>query len=221
MAVSSTGIPLSTLRRFARPAGKVAVAGPERCELCSQPAPAEHRHLLEVAARELRCVCQPCSILFDSQAASQGRYRLVGDRRLFLADFELDDVDWEGLRIPVGIAFLLFSTPAERMAAFYPGPMGPTESLLELSTWQTLERRNPILAGPQPDVEALLVNRARGARQHFLVPIDDCFRLIGLIRTHWRGFGGGPEVWEQIERFFAALVTRSRAVSRQGSASAS
>jgi hypothetical protein len=51
-------------------------------------------------------------------------------------------------------------------------------------------------------VEALLVNRARGTRQHFLVPIDDCYRLAGLIRTRWRGLSGGEEVWKEIDRFF-------------------
>ena len=58
----------------------------------------------------------------------------------------------------------------------------------------------------EPDVEALLVNRARGAREHWLVPIDDCYSLVGLIRTRWRGLTGGREVWEQID----ALLRRAR-----------
>ena len=52
----------------------------------------------------------------------------------------------------------------------------------------------------QPDVEALLVSRAREMREHWLVPIDDCYELVGLIRSRWRGFGGGEEVWEAIGR---------------------
>jgi hypothetical protein len=62
----------------------------------------------------------------------------------------------------------------------------------------------------EPDVEALLVNRARSARQHFLVPIEDCFRLAGLIRTRWRGLSGGKEVWEEIEGFYEALAGRAK-----------
>jgi hypothetical protein len=65
------------------------------------------------------------------------------------------------------------------------------------------------------DVEALLVNRVRGAREHFLVPIDECYRLIGLIRTHWRGLSGGREVWEELARFFEQLRERSRTVARE------
>ena len=61
--------------------------------------------------------------------------------------------------------------------------MGATESLLELDAWRELEAANPVLATLEPDVEALLVNRARGARRHWIVPIDDCYALVGLIRT--------------------------------------
>ena len=57
----------------------------------------------------------------------------------------------------------------------------------------------------EPDVEALLVNRTRGAREHWLVPVDRCYELVGLIRTHWSGFGGGSEVWEQVDAFFDRL----------------
>jgi hypothetical protein len=89
--------------------------------------------------------------------------------------------------------------------AFYPSPMGATESHLELSAWTELEAANPVLATLEPDVEALLVNRARGARRQWLVPIDDCYRLVAVIRTRWRGFTGGREVWQELERFFEDL----------------
>src|SRR5919205_1661637 len=211
----------SSLRRFAqeeseKTAKEAAEAAQERCELCSEPIPPEHRHLLNVSTREIMCACQACSILFDREAASEGRYRLIPDRRLFLEDFEMSDAQWENLRIPVDMAFFFYSTPSERVVAFYPSPMGPTESLLMLSAWEELERSNRVLGGMERDVEALLVNRVRGAREHFLVPIDECYRLVGLIRTRWRGLTGGREVWEEIERFFESLDARSRTVSRRG-----
>jgi hypothetical protein len=59
-------------------------------------------------------------------------------------------------------------------------------------------------------VEALLVNRARGTRRQWLVPIDDCYRLVAVIRTRWRGFTGGKEVWLELERFFDDLDRRAR-----------
>jgi hypothetical protein len=209
----------SSLRRFAEEesekAAKVAAeAAREHCDLCGEPIPTEHRHLLEVSTREMICACRPCSILFDRKAASEGRYRLVPDRRLFLEDFEMSDAQWDSLRVPVDMAFFFYSTPAERVVAFYPSPMGPTESLLKLSAWEELERCNPILKGMERDVEAVLVNRVRGAREHFLVPMDECYSLVGLIRTNWRGLSGGREVWEKIGRFFEELRERSKTAGR-------
>ena len=66
---------------------------------------------------------------------------------------------------------------------------------------------------------ALLVNRVghvRGAApaEYYLVPIDECYKLVGLIRTHWRGLSGGTEVWREIGAFFAALKNESRFRSR-------
>jgi hypothetical protein len=210
----------SSLRRFAaeeseKAARAAAEAAQEHCDLCGEPIPPEHRHLLEVSTREMMCACRPCSILFDRSAASEGRYRLVPDRRLFLEDFEMDDVQWESLRVPVDMAFFFYNTPAERVVAFYPSPMGPTESLLTLSAWEELETHNPILREMERDVEALLVNRVRGAREHFLVPIAECYGLVGLIRTNWRGLSGGREVWEKIEQFFGELRRRSRTAERK------
>jgi hypothetical protein len=168
----------------------------ERCDLCAAPIAAEHRHLLEPERRELLCACRACALLFDRG----GRYRLVPTRRVRLDDVELTDEMWEELGLPVDIAFFLRSSAEDRVQAYYPSPVGATESLLtlDLDVLHTLE----------PDVEALLVDRHLGAREHWIVPIDDCFRLVGLIRTHWQGLTGGKAVWAEIVRFFEGLEER-------------
>jgi hypothetical protein len=66
----------------------------------------------------------------------------------------------------------------------------------------------------EADVTALLVNRVGHARgsapaEYYLVPIDECYKLVGLIRTHWRGLSGGTEVWREITTFFTALKKKS------------
>jgi hypothetical protein len=190
-----------------------AATGPEleQCELCGEPIAAEHRHLLDLENRQVLCACRACTLLFDRRAAGGGHFRLVPDRRLRIDDFELDDVRWADLRIPVEMAYLFHSSTERRVVAYYPSPAGPTESLLELDAWEQIERDNPVLRSLEPDVEALLVNRARGARRHFVAPIDDCYRLVGLIRANWRGLSGGREVWEQIDGFFEDLASRSKA----------
>ena len=202
----------SALQRLALRGRQTAQAELELCEFCSEPIPAEHRHLLEVTKREVICVCVACSILFDREAASLGKFRLIPDRRFFLQDFRMDDVQWESLRIPVGLAYFFYSTPAQKVLAYYPSPMGATESLLGLEAWDGLVRDNPMLSEMAPDVEALLVNRARGAGEHFLVPMDECFRLVGILRMSWRGFTGGQQVWEEIGRFFQQLQARSKII---------
>ncbi|GAC1527749.1 MAG: DUF5947 family protein [Thermoleophilaceae bacterium] len=200
----------SRLRQVARRAASEQQAAAERCELCGEPIASEHRHLLDLRNRELMCACRACRILFDSGAAGGGHFRLVPDRRLELTDFELDDVTWEELRIPVDLAFFFHDSGAGRVMAYYPSPAGPTESLLELDAWEQIERANPLLGTLEPDVEALLVNRARGARSYFVVPIEDCYAVVGLIRTRWRGLTGGRELWEEIESFFGRLSGRSK-----------
>src|SRR5258705_469491 len=69
------------------------------------------------------------------------------------------------------------------------------------------------LAELEMDVEALLVNRVRGARGHWLVPLDECYALVGVIRTRWRGLSGGSEVWQEIDRFFGELDGRARSTT--------
>jgi hypothetical protein len=189
---------LASLRRFARPR-----AVQERCELCDTRLAVEHAHLVELASRGLVCVCDACALLFDGQGAA--KYRRVPRRVLFLPDFRLPDAAWESLHLPIDLAFFLHSTPAGRVISLYPSPAGATESLVPLDAWQTLMEDNPILRDFQPDVEALLVNRTKAARECYRVGIDECYRLVGLIRTHWRGLSGGTAVWDEIHRFFANL----------------
>jgi Family of unknown function (DUF5947) len=194
--------------RLARETAVEAEQQLERCDLCGEPIPAQHRHLLDLRSRELMCACQACRLLFERPAAGGGgaHYRLVPDRRRELEDFVMDDAAWARLRVPVDMAFFFHSSEAGRVQAYYPGPMGATESLLELGAWHELVRDNPVLETLEPDVEALLVNRARGARLHLIVPIDDCYRLAGLIRTHWRGLTGGEKVWKGIDGFFEEVA---------------
>lgn len=200
--------PFQALRQLARTASSSAE---EQCELCGEPIPAEHRHLMDLSTRELLCACRACVILFDRSAAGGGMRRLVPNRYRYLPDFEMSDAQWESLRIPVSMAFVVYSEAAGRAVAYYPSPIGPTESLLTLDTWEDLERRNPVLHRMEPDVEALLVNRTRAARDYFLVPVDECYKLVGLIRAYWRGLSGGKAVWQEVDRFFTSLKKRSGA----------
>jgi hypothetical protein len=195
---------LAALRRYVRPRAAVAR---ERCALCEAELAGDHSHLIEPASRRLVCACEACAILFSGQSA--GRYRRVPRRIQYLPDFRLTDAAWDGLGVPIDLAFFLRSTPAEGVVAIYPGPAGATESLVSNEAWMAMAVDNPVLLDLEPDVEALLVNRLRGAGDAYRMGIDECYRLVGVIRTKWRGLSGGQEVWDEIGRHFSGLKERS------------
>lgn len=129
----------------------------------------------------------------------------------------MTDAQWDSLMIPIRLAFFFYSTPDNRVVALYPSPAGPTESLLGLESWNEIVGDNPALENMEPDVEALLVNRVGRDRgqaepEYYLVPVDECYKLVGLIRAHWRGLSGGTEVWESIRQFFESLNKRSNSI---------
>jgi hypothetical protein len=180
--------------------------------MCSKELAAGHQHLLDPLRRKLICACDACAILFSSQG--QTKYKRVPRRIRFLADFRMTDGQWDGLMMPINMAFFFKSTPQNRVIALYPSPAGATESLLSFDTWDEIEIENPALLEMEADVEALLVNRIGHARgysnpEYYLVPIDECFKLVGLIRGRWRGLSGGTEVWRDIGQFFGDLKARS------------
>jgi hypothetical protein len=202
-SVSAFGV----LQRFVR-----RTTPAEHCDLCGAALAAEHEHLLEPAIRRLICACQACAILFGEQSGQ--RYKRVPSRIRSLPGFQLTDAQWDGLMVPINMAFFFASSASGKMIAMYPSPAGATESLLPLETWDQIAAENPALQSMEADVEGLLVNRlgpGRGfpANQHFLLPIDQCFKLVGLVRTNWRGLSGGEELWQALGQYFATLTERA------------
>ncbi|WP_310785572.1 DUF5947 family protein [Mycobacterium sp. Z3061] len=182
----------------------------ERCEMCAESIADEHQHVVNVAGRQLMCVCRGCYLLFTDPHAEL-RYRAVPDRYLAFTDFALDRRAWEAMQIPVGVAFFFTNSALGRTVAFYPGPAGACESELDLDMWNAVraaDRRVDLLAD---DVEALLVRVPEtGAPQTFLVPIDACYEFVGRLRMLWRGFDGGQEARDFIDGFFARIAARAR-----------
>ncbi|HEY0705040.1 MAG TPA: DUF5947 family protein [Candidatus Acidoferrales bacterium] len=213
--MSSPGTPPSAqndrafgvLRQFVRKKKSNA----ETCQMCSVELGGEHAHLIDPAAHKIICACDACAILFSSQSAT--KFRRIPRRIRALPDFRMTEMQWEGLMIPIEMAFFFKGGEPARVNAFYPGPAGATESLLSLEAWGEIESENPELQQMEPEVEALIANRVgvgRGAdAQYFIVPIDECYKLVGLIRLHWHGLSGGTEVWREVTKFFASLNERA------------
>jgi hypothetical protein len=190
---------LDVLRRMKRAPEQTI----EKCDLCAARLANEHDHLIKLGSRQLLCACQACAVLFSSEQSA--RFRRVPRLAVKLTDFQLTDAQWDGLLIPINLAFFFFSSTVNRMIAVYPSPAGAMESLLELDTWQEITAANRRLQTMSPDVEGLLVNRTADAQESYLVSIDRCYELVGLIRTNWKGLSGGQEVWQKIRDFFEHL----------------
>lgn len=184
--------------------------------MCAEPVAAEHPHVVDLEGRALMCACRPCHLLFGDREARQ-RYRAVPDRYLSFDGLGPDERIWDGLQIPVGLAFVFRSSVQARAIAFYPGPAGATESELPLDAWDTIVRAHPELAVLRQDVEALLVRRTGGRTGScHLVPIDACYELAGRLRALWRGFDGGREAHDAMDAFFAQVQRRSRPATVAG-----
>ena len=194
----------ATLRTFAqRPVQRV-----EHCELCHVEVGTDHPHLLKLEGRRLVCSCLACALLFTGDGGR--RYRRLPSDVEQLRDFAISDAEWESLGIPINLAFFVQDADDGSVSAKYPSPGGATESRLSRDTWQNLVRSHESLERMEPEVQALLVNRvARGQAaaggEYYLVPIDLCYRLVGVIRKYWRGFSGGTEVWQEVESFFSQI----------------
>ena len=179
----------------------------EVCELCATPLAPEHLHLLQLEKRRIACACDACAILFEANARQ--RYRRIPRDVSRLDEFSMSDQEWGSLLIPINLAYFVCNSSLGRVVAHYPSPGGVMESSLELEYWDAIVQRNPVLKKFQPDVEALLINRIAETPRYYQAPIDRCFHLVGILRTHWQGLSGGTEVWQQIERFFAEMDRRA------------
>ena len=211
---------LGTLRRFTGVRRSPSRAK-EQCQLCSAGLAQEHPHLVELTSRQILCACDACAMLFDGMERT--KYKRVSRRAQYLPDFEMTDGQWESLLIPINMAFFFGSSNEGRVIALYPSPAGAVESLLPLEAWNEIAASNRALSRLLPDVEALLVNRvghAHGltAAEYYIAPIDECYKLVGLIRTNWKGLSGGSEVWTEIGRFFSELRSKADVISGEANA---
>jgi len=228
---------VSGLRRFAVPAaaapappattvaGAVGIPQPreadgaEKCELCGIRIFPGHAHVADLQQRGIKCACRPCALLFTQRGAAGGRYRTVPDRYRYASSFAMSAAQWDELQIPVGVAFFFENSDQAHWVACYPSPAGATESLLTLETWEEVLGGNPGFEDLEPDVEAVLIRRTgtslEGDFEAYLVPIDSCYQLVGLVRMYWKGFDGGEEVWQELGKFFDWLRSQDKSIRGQ------
>jgi len=202
------------LRKLADgPAGRPSAPGDggpardgESCDLCGTSVPDDHRHLLQLDERRIDCACEACWAM----RAGDSAYRPVGTRTAWLPDLDLSEERWASFAIPIGLAFFMRSSVAG-VVGLYPSPAGATESELDLASWDALIEDNPALGDLEPDVEGLIVNRLADPRQYAVAPIDQCYMLVGLVKSSWEGISGGTGLERAIAGFFDGLREKAQA----------
>ncbi|MFI6284058.1 DUF5947 family protein [Streptomyces sp. NPDC051018] len=199
--------PMATARR--QVPGGPGDHAQEHCDLCSAPLEAGHRHLVTADTAALMCACRACSLLFEQTDDGHHRFRLVPVERTPLTGPALPEHVWAGLSVPVDLAFFTVSGASGGVTAAYPSPLGLMRSEVAPGSWARVTGCLPALVTLRPDVSALLVDRVHSPHRYWLVPVDDCYRLAALVRAHWKGLNGGPEVWQRVDGFFGALATDS------------
>jgi hypothetical protein len=171
----------------------------ERCTLCSAPIGAKHDHLDSPERREIACACDGCALIIPS--SEYARYRRVprGVQRVGVVDV----AGWlDRLNVPVGIvAIVRDDRDGARLA--YPGPAGLVEATVDPAVWSALCSDVPAVAGLVPETEALVWSAL--TQEVLRTGIDVVFRLVGELRTHWRGIHGG-EGPAALARVLAELV---------------
>jgi hypothetical protein len=177
----------------------------ERCDFCSKPIPSDHKHFADLKNMKFMCACEMCAVL----QAEKGEYQPLPERYLYLKDFDLPEEIWMQLKIPVNMAFIVYNSAREQPVAYYPSPAGATESELYLKFWSRLKQNNPVLGDMEADLEGFMINRLDQPHEHFIVPIDCCYKLIGLIRVTWQGMHGGKEMQNSVRQFFNELKEKA------------
>ena len=171
--------------------------------MCSTEIADRHGHVADLEAHRLLCTCRACFLLFTGSGAGAGRFLAVPEDVRKVADVAISEGQWAALQIPVDLAFFLRQSGAENVGAYYPGPGArPSRSW----TWPAGPRsstRTPFWRRRNRDVRAILLRRSTSGYACYLVPVDRCYELVGIVRQSWVGFHGGAEVWARVEGFFA------------------
>jgi hypothetical protein len=193
---------LQALRRFARTPAPVA----ERCELCAQPLAERHPHLYDSRRRQLSCACEGCAL---GTGPNSSPWKRVPTRVFALRGLSIPGPLWRALGIPVELAFLRRMGSEAEVLASYPSAAGTVETKVEFDLWQQVQTLHPALGELAPAVEALLANRLNGTESYYLAPLDECYRLVGLLRSQPFGRSAEPMLRPALAGYFLELTARA------------
>ena len=53
------------------------------------------------------------------------------------------------------------------------------------------------------------MDRKATPHRHVIAPIDECYRLVGIVKVAWEGISGGDALEGALDGFFAELEARA------------
>ena len=164
-------------------------------------------------AGKLVCSCDACAVLFSGRAGGPVPAR-AARRRVVCPTSACPTPSGRTCTCRSTWRSSSQSTPAGRVLAFYPSPAGRRRIAADARGLAGPGRRESRpRASSSPTSRRSWSTGSEGERAYYRAPIDECYKLVGLIRAHWRGLSGGTEVWDEVGRFFAGL---KRAVASRG-----
>ena len=146
--------------------------------------------------------CEACWALRSGDT----EFRPVGQPHALAGGLRLPEEIWAQFRIPIGLAFFMYSSVTDCVVALYPSPAGATESELHFETWSRLAELNPVLerararrrgADRQPD------RRIRRPTRSPRSTAATCSWAWSSPR--WEGISGGAGVERAIDGYFDDL----------------
>ena len=167
------------------------------CDLCGEAAGPAHPHLVDLETRAIACACRACAI-----TGAGTKWRRIPEESTRVESLAASDEWWSALGLPIGLAFFIVRDEGRPISALYPGAAGATEAEVPRDVWSKIVEAHPALAKIEPHVQALLVDRIDGAREHWIVGVDRCFALTARLREKWSGMMGGDDVRQERKRFF-------------------
>ncbi len=169
------------------------------CDLCGEAAGPSHPHLVDIETRAIACACRACAI-----TGAGTKWRRIPEGATRIASLAESDDWWNELGLPIGLAFFVVRGEDRPISALYPGAAGATEAEVPREVWTKIAAAHPEVARLEPHIQALLVDRTEGAREHWIVGVDRCFALTARLREKWSGLMGGDDVRVERKRFFSS-----------------
>jgi hypothetical protein len=152
------------------------------------------------------CACEACWALYSGDA----EYRPTGCGRCgWINASTVTPRRGRAFQIPIGLAFFMRSTVTGGVVAFYPSPAGATESELSLDVLGRAGRAQPVLEHLDPMPRRSSSTAPPSPTSTRSLPIDDCYALVGLIKSRWEGISGGAAIEQAVPEFFEAIRARS------------